>query len=90
MAAFFKYGSEDMTEILVFPNPFVETLTIRFQAENVGMLPISIQDLVGRQVYSGVVLCDQGKNEVSLTVDLPAGVYLFYLGDSMSRVILTK
>ena len=89
MAAFFMVGPEDVDDILVFPNPFVDELTIKIHSDRVGMLPVTILDVGGRLVYSRLLVCGQGDDALTMSVSLPSGLYFLCLGDKVSRLIRT-
>ena len=62
----------------MYPNPFNQELTVRFDASSEGSeATINLYDVQGRKVYSHNVKTQVGENEVSLeAVSIQPGVYI--------------
>ena len=90
MTAFFAVGTVELGDIQVFPNPFVDELTLKVHSDRVGMLPVFLMDSRGRLVEMRLLRCGQGDNELSMRVTLPSGLYFLCVGDRVSRVIRAR
>ena len=66
----------------VFPNPWSERLSIRFETDEIGLLQIDVFDLLGRTVHSGSQQHSGGSGSyVWSGNDAAPGVYFVRLGD---------
>ncbi|MBK9282754.1 MAG: SBBP repeat-containing protein [Sphingobacteriaceae bacterium] len=69
-------------EILIYPNPFTNIITIM----NSGIieLPVNIYDVLGSLIYSSNILI--GKSEIDLT-ERPCGIYFIRIGFVTEKII---
>ncbi len=71
---------EEHMELNVFPNPFNESLTLRFAAEKSGEAQVELLDVLGRQLYTTQLDVYTGANEIQLPdLDLGVGTYTLRL-----------
>ncbi|MCB0719234.1 MAG: choice-of-anchor B family protein [Bacteroidetes bacterium] len=74
----------------VFPNPFVESATVRVRQNSTGPLRVDVHDILGRRVatlFDGAVRADE---TIELDLDgtnLPAGQYLIVATAPSGRVV---
>lgn len=67
-------ASASSLEIMTYPNPVVDQLTVSFESR--GTSEISIHNILGKQLMHQVVAGDGSHSEISLdSSSLPAGVY---------------
>ncbi|MEI7501195.1 MAG: T9SS type A sorting domain-containing protein, partial [Bacteroidota bacterium] len=85
--------SEDLTELIVFPNPVKEKTIITFNSGNNNVYSYKIIDVTGRELKTITNQATTGANrfEVDLT-GRPKGFYLLYIqkGDELKHVKLLK
>jgi len=79
-------GDPDLTDwdILVFPNPVSEVLTVRYSPEKGSVLTATVVDLVGRVIITDQPLADPGGTLLDCRLWQP-GVYFLILTDPVSR-----
>lgn len=68
--------------LVAYPNPAQNELHVRFEAEKSESATLSLQDLMGRRIWSQSVNLKAGKNVWNLSSEistLPAGVYFLQL-----------
>lgn len=76
----------DEISLAAFPNPFVETMNIRFAAA--GAYKVSIFDLSGTLVSSQAVEAEAG-GIVTVNLDAPAGIYLLRVQTAEGKLLQT-
>ena len=72
----------------IFPNPTANFINISISNTQWGLSRIDIFDLQGKNVYSDIVFCDEGKN--IFTIDLqnfPQGTYIVKIGETTQKVV---
>lgn len=63
--------------IRVTPNPFVDKITLHYEANKAGILELQLIDVIGRQLKKNEYAISKGVNElVFATGDLPKAVYM--------------
>ena len=70
-----------------YPNPFNEEIRIKVESEGFGAKEIAVYDLMGRKVFAQPCCLNRGLNEIVLSPDLNAGVYLMRLGDRTLKIV---
>lgn len=60
------------SEVIVFPNPAIEGGIIKIKAPNFGNFVISVFDILGKEVYKGLIESE----ESSFFIGFPAGIYM--------------
>ncbi|MBU0489587.1 MAG: T9SS type A sorting domain-containing protein, partial [Bacteroidetes bacterium] len=73
-----------MKDAGVYPNPFREGLTVRYQRENAGNTKITIQDMTGRIVVETETPNEKGQNEIEMMgigENLQSGMYVLTVTD---------
>jgi hypothetical protein len=75
---------EEVTEVLVYPNPFERTFTVEVNNdEGDGMTAFVLFDLAGREVYN----IETSEPSVELGDELPQGVYILRLRNNNKTFI---
>jgi hypothetical protein len=75
----------NLTELIVFPNPAVSNITVKFETTQSDM-PISVYSLTGALVYRNEDTRIFGKNEVIINTEhLKPGVYLLSVGNTTQK-----
>ncbi|OWP62556.1 hypothetical protein CDA63_13690 [Hymenobacter amundsenii] len=74
------------------PNPFRETLAVRFDARTAGTGTLRVTDVLGRQVLTRPLTVRPGANTAEVRIPGAPGVYLLLLEVNGSRIVsrLTK
>jgi hypothetical protein len=76
-----------LTSVLgCYPNPSCDEIHIGIEAEGFGAKEVVIYDLLGRKVFSEMVVAENG-NEIILNPELPAGVYVLKMGGHSQRIV---
>lgn len=65
--------------MLVFPNPAAEQVSVSFEADQPGNAILEIFDLSGRLLMSRTHSTTAGENSINLNISLPEGLYLLTL-----------
>ncbi len=83
-------GSAKMlSEVIAFPNPAADVLTVRYELGNSSDVAVRVLDLTGkviRELKQG--LKDAGQNEVQINVsDLAAGLYLYEIQTNTEKTV---
>lgn len=76
----------DEVSLAAFPNPFVESVNVRFAAA--GDYQIGIYDLSGRLVSQQVVSAEAG-SIISVNLNAPAGLYLLRVQTTAGKLLQT-
>ena len=76
--------SEEM--IGVYPNPTSGEIHLRLNAEGMDGTEFAIYDVLGRKVFVGTFVPDNG-NEITFNPGLPAGVYVLKIGKQVVKII---
>lgn len=76
LLSFIPVQEDAVTDVLVYPSPAVCPVNVTVTACEAGISLLGVYDMAGRQVYSDLVYCVEGKNAFSLEFPLPAGIYL--------------
>lgn len=79
--------TENVRTMMVFPNPFSDRIFLLLESEEVASIPVSVNDLMGREVYRCEVLNSGGLMEVAVPRDLPPGIYLLKSGGGVAKII---
>jgi hypothetical protein len=75
-----EFHHPEFRNLMIFPNPASDVLSISFEAEKAMILKLDISDLPGRKVYSSQITVTPGSFMESLKVShLPSGIYLISL-----------
>lgn len=79
-------GDPDLTDwdILVYPNPVSEALTVRYAPDKGSMLTATVVDLLGRVILTDQPLADPSGTVLDCRLWQP-GVYFVILTDPISR-----
>ncbi|MBL0105170.1 MAG: glycoside hydrolase family 9 protein [Bacteroidetes bacterium] len=77
--------NEDKSNVLVFPNPFSETVTVRCEDAS-GEMQIKIFDLNGKVVFSQVVDCRKNKTLSLNSSFLKSGFYVLEITTSYKTI----
>lgn len=79
-------GSNPRESLQVYPNPFIEGLSVRLQMANAENVSIEIFDLAGKrlEVFTGVI--DAGAHTITLGESLPAGSYVLRMNTSRETI----
>ncbi len=79
-------GDPDLTDwnILVFPNPVSEDLTVRYSPDKGSMLSATVVDLIGRVILTDQPMFDPNGTVLDCRLWQP-GVYFVILTDPVSR-----
>jgi hypothetical protein len=81
--------SVDLTGL--FPNPASDQVTLTFEADAAGSMPLVMSDMLGRTVLSRTVSVNEGINRVSWNLPaLSAGLYLVQVGDGDAQMLELK
>lgn len=84
--AFVTEVPEYTMAFLCYPNPSSGKIHLRFDAETMAKDELAIYDILGRKVFSEVVVAENG-NEITLDPNLPPGVYVLKVGDYTQRIV---
>lgn len=76
----------DEVSLAAFPNPFVESVNVRFAAA--GDYQIGIYDLSGRLVSKQMVVAESG-SIVAVNLNAPAGIYLLRVQTAAGKLLQT-
>ena len=71
----------------VFPNPFLETVTLHIEAELYGTTTCSVYDIMGRQVFVQNLSLNAGPNIVLLDLPLSSGMYFLKIGTQIVKIV---
>ncbi|MBC7914877.1 MAG: SEL1-like repeat protein [Pyrinomonadaceae bacterium] len=84
--------SRDEFNLLVYPNPFDNTLQFSFYLQKKNDVMISLIDLSGRVIYQEQKPFNQGANTHAISSDSPPGAYILKLssGGRTRQVIVLK
>lgn len=79
--------SQDIQNLIVYPNPVNEKIEFKFDAINNGNVKIEISDLLGRTIeISNQNLIKNSKNNFEINLfNLPAGMYIYTLSNSKGK-----
>lgn len=81
-------GAEERIESSVFPNPFMDNLTVSFSSPLLQTATASLFDATGRQVASRIVPAGTTMLQME-QLDLPAGLYTIRVLDNAGKEQLT-
>ncbi|MBO6026405.1 MAG: CotH kinase family protein [Bacteroidales bacterium] len=73
--------------VSVYPNPFIDAVTLHLDADRAKEEECSVYDLTGRQVYCQRVPLSSGANAIQLNLPLPPGVYVLRLGEIAIKIV---
>ena len=71
----------------VYPNPISDEIHLFVDSDRYGYEQIAIYDLLGKQVYSQWSVITQGINELSIQLDLAAGIYVLRIGGQAAKLV---
>lgn len=78
---------EGCTLLQVSPNPSSGEIHLSINAQGVSADEIAIYDLTGRKVFSMPSLFDEGKNDLIIHPNMPAGVYVLCIGNLVQKIV---
>lgn len=87
---FLKNWSTAESQLLsleVFPNPSNGPVTLHIQAEHPETLPITVFDMMGRQVVAQTINADAGYNTYSIELPPSPGLYVVKLDTMVVKII---
>ena len=70
-----------------YPNPSSGELHINIATDTFGTNEICIYDMLGRRVLAMPCLLYNGSNEITLSLELKAGVYILKVGNHTQRIV---
>ena len=70
-----------------YPNPSSGELHINIATDTFGTNEICIYDMLGRRVFAMPCLLYNGSNEITLSLELNAGVYILKVGNYTQRIV---
>lgn len=70
-----------------YPNPFEGRLDLKCVAATPKTTELSVFNMMGQEVYRETVLLDAGKNEITLQLPLPSGVYLLKIDQYVTKIV---
>ena len=73
--------------IWIYPNPSSDDIYLYFNNKDLIYNEICIYDMMGRKVFAMPHQFTEGKNEVIISPNLSAGVYLLKIGDHVQRIV---
>jgi hypothetical protein len=83
-----------LSAFTVFPNPVHNIVNIEFSSPRASLLTMTLTSLPGKPLLVKSEDCQPGKNQLSLPVDLPSGIYLLRLESETAtetfKIIITN
>ena len=88
IVAFLSVGSNDEPiHFSCYPNPSSGDIHLSFDSDALGAIEIGIYDMMGRKVFAAPYQFAEGKNEVTISPKIAAGVYLLRIGGHAQRIV---
>lgn len=84
---FLSIGQATALDFHCYPNPFSSELYINIATDTFGTNEIHIYDMMGRKVFAMPCLLYNGSNEITLNLELKAGVYILKVGNHTQRIV---
>ena len=84
---FLSIGQATLLGFHCYPNPFSSELHINIDTDTFGTNEIYIYDMMGRKVFAMPCMLYNGSNEITLNLDLKAGVYILKVGNHAQRIV---
>lgn len=84
---FLSIGQATALDFHCYPNPFSGELRINIDTDTFGTNEIYIYDMMGRKVFAMPCMLYNGNNEITLNLDLKAGVYILKVGNHAQRIV---
>lgn len=78
----------DENNISIYPNPTSGIFTINIGTRNEAATTVEVFNCLGQQVYSQKHYLNEGDNSLSMSLNLPQGIYLIKIGNSTQRIII--
>lgn len=86
-------GAATLTDLLVFPNPAINQVNVKFNMIEPAMVKVTLYNKSGKVVASAMQFCSTGLQEIPLLFSLPSGLYVLdisYKGYSVTTKILVQ
>lgn len=83
----FDAVTEHERNMMVFPNPFSDRIFLLLDSEEAASIPVSIIDLMGREVFRCEALDNGGFAEVTMPRELPSGMYLLKCKGGVAKIV---
>ena len=77
-----KNIQKPVTDLQMNPNPFTGSSFVSFQSKGTEPLTIKVYDILGSEVYSGLIKPLRGANTVPFDPKLPRGLYIYSISSS--------
>lgn len=87
LSIFLSIGQATALDFHCYPNPFSSELHINIASDTFGTNEIYIYDMMGRKVFTMPFMLYNGSNEITLNLELKAGVYVLKIGHSFHKII---
>jgi hypothetical protein len=82
------------TGYTVFPNPVHDQININFHSEFASHLVITLSDIHGRPLIIKNTFCPSGRNQLTLPVNVPSGIYLLRVQNEITsetyKIVITN
>ena len=88
-------GNENInsiSELIIYPNPGIDLITIHFNSENQEVLSYQLTDITGKPIINNFIQTTTGENNFSVSLnDLRSGIYLLHMqsktGNAVQKII---
>ena len=84
---FLSAKNTEVVDFQCYPNPFSNTLTIRFNSVTNIAKEIGIYDIYGKKVFSQSLSINKDSLETTIHPSLTAGVYFMKLVDRVIKIV---
>ena len=82
------------TGLTIFPNPVHNLINVNFITESASHLVMTLYDIQGQPLIIKNTFCSAGKNQLSIPVDVPSGIYLLRFQDEVTsetcKIVITN
>ena len=85
--------SKETSNILLYPNPVIDELQIRYESIKAGTMQVEIIDLQGRVLHQEVIISQNGVNHANISLSqLGKGLYIcrLHYGDKFETIKIIK
>ena len=79
---------EQISYLGCFPNPTTGVFHVQVEAQMSGTTFIHIYDLAGHLLHTQMTYCTPGINRITLSLHLPAGVYIVRTGNVSTKIVM--
>lgn len=82
-----SFSQKTMKNLSAVPNPFVSTTTISFDSNTHQKTLITVQNVLGKTVFSTFIDAVKGKNTLPFSRKrLPAGIYIYTIRNTKETI----